>query len=277
MSKKILKVTFTQTLDLRECEEKSLDFKLPFVESHGIYNFGKSFALVCKKDNTVTAIFDALKNVALNAYILSRTDTDELVMIVYSNNKLHIVEEIEEFKAFKEYILVKYLDGKKELYYISNDTFRKCQFSSLKEYTSEKSYVVLKLPNDKFTLVTEDLKVADAEFSAIKEDLRSFVIVKFDNMFQAYAVIRLSDLEVSTKYFNIHFFGKSDEYVQVYEFANPPKIMKVSNFETSDGYLSIQYISEKYALVKEDCYSEEKILRLNDFAVSKWDKKEKMV
>ena len=70
-----------------DVEEKSLDFKLPFVESHGIYNFGKSFALVCKKDNTVTAIFDALKNVALNAYILSRTDTEDLVMKVYSNNK----------------------------------------------------------------------------------------------------------------------------------------------------------------------------------------------
>lgn len=262
----------TVKLNLRECSKDIFRTELTFLESHGVFYIGQQYAIVCRANNNIMHIFDELNQIAPNVYVLSRKDANKVVLLIYKENSFLQIEGIKQIvRVFKEYILVEYPEGKKGLYTLYS--FEEVPFETLPGYSEEKNYVIIKLPNNKFTLLTKDLRVADVEFNAIKEDSKSFVIVKSDHMYST-CVVRISDLKVSPKYYNILFYGSSDEYVKVCDFSKPPCIMKVSDFEKSDGYLSIAYLSNRYALVKEDCYSEEKILRLNDFAVSKWDKKQ---
>ncbi len=268
-----------QEVDLKE-------YKWPFLKRYSVYSNQDKYSIIDRKTGEVKAIYDMIEEIDTNVYALKKVNSATIQMLVYDEEEkqLYCSEEISSIvKVFKEFVLIECVDGKKELrgrggFYKCNERFN---LEHIKRYRPFINHVIAELPNGKFTILTEDLRVADIEFDDTADHHivghNKYRIVKFkDDNENSYAVVRISDLKVSQRFDTIKkykYFGSvSDRYLFVYEDKDSnPAIMRIEDFKVSKEYFVIRPISEQYALVIDFCYVDEKILRLKDFRISKWE------
>ena len=262
------------------------EYNWPFLKRYSVYSEENGFSIREKKTGEVKATYDMIEEIDKNIYALEVVNSPTIRILVYNEEtkELYCSEDISSIiKVFKGFVLIECVDGKKELRGIGG--LYKCHERFNLQYIKGErpfiNHVIAELPNGKFTILTEDLRVADIEFDDTADHHivghNKYRIVKFkDDNENSYAVVRISDLKVSQRFDTIknykYFRYVSDRYLFVYaDKESNPAIMRLEDFKVSKEYFSIRPISEQYALVSDFCYVDERILRLKDFRISKWE------
>ena len=178
-------------------------------------------------------------------------------------------------KEFKGYLLV--VTNNNERRIISLGCVNKFHEWTYND-THYEDLVVMELLNAKYTILLKDgLRFDDEiEFKSIYlHNENEFVTVWLDN--NKYKLIRLKDLSMSEEVDGFDYYHSSrgnrsgsSNYVIVH--CNNIKkvaIMRVSDFDISGTYDSINDFSYHYALVEKA--GKESVLRLKDFKEAKWE------
>lgn len=283
MSEKNFNENISDAVEEKICTSKFFNnFDLP--EQYEVAELGeKSFGIIklCKVN---VAKFKSMSHIIDNVYLLDLENGNKCLLGSVNGEVVLSDEFTKIVKVLKEFVLIEKEDGTRAFidvhYALDKGAFRTFEWYS----HFGKKYEVFELPSGKKVVISsEDLKVSEGEYISInrckghRNINDKFVICTLAENGKS-TVIRISDLKESKQFKLIMMLFPEYEmihtnYVRVFlENTNKSALMRIDDFEISRQYDEIQLLSSDYARVKEG--EVEKIVKLDDFTVAKWEKEE---